>query len=158
MILIRKGTEKDIPALLKLIKELAHYEKEPDEVVVTEKQLLQDGFGSDKIFDFFVATDIGKVIGIALYYTKFSTWKGKCIYLEDIIVSKEMRGQGIGKKLFNEVIKISKAKKVKRMEWQVLEWNEPAVEFYKKYNAELDPTWLNGELNYEKLQQFNEFE
>jgi GNAT superfamily N-acetyltransferase len=131
MIFIRKGTKKDISSLLNLIKELAEYEKEPDEVVVTEDQLLEDGFGKTKIFDFYVATEIGKVVGFALYYTKYSTWKGKCIYLEDLIVTKEYRGQGIGKQLFEEVLKVAKAKKTHRFEWQVLNWNEPAINFYK---------------------------
>lgn len=157
MISIRKGTEKDVASLLKLIKELAVYEKAGDQVVVTEQQLIADGFGEEKIFDFFVATEIGKVIGIALYYTKYSTWEGKCIYLEDIIVTQSARQKGVGSKLFEAVIKVAKEKKVRRMEWQVLNWNEPAIKFYKKYHAILDDEWINGKLDFEKLQNFKSF-
>lgn len=151
--IIRKGTTGDIHELLRLIKELATYEKAPDEVIVTEEILLEDGFGPNKIFDFFVAEYQKKVIGIALYYTKYSTWKGKCIFLEDIIVTEEMRCKGIGLLLFNEVKKIAKKKNVPRLEWQVLEWNRPAINFYKKQNSYLDPEWVNCKLTQEQLQE-----
>lgn len=151
--MIRKGENTDIPSLLALIKELAHYEKAPLEVSVTIEQLIEDGFGPNKIFDFFVAELNNQVVGIALYYTKYSTWKGRCIFLEDIIVSEVHRGKGIGKLLFDEVAKIAKEQRVERLEWQVLEWNTPAIEFYKKYNATLDSEWLNGKLVYSQLQE-----
>lgn len=151
--IIRKGNIADVPSLLSLIKELAIYEKAPLEVTVTLEQLIEDGFGTNKIFDFFVAELNSQIVGIALYYTKYSTWKGRCIFLEDIIVSEVHRGKGIGKLLFDEVAKIAKEQKVERLEWQVLEWNTPAIEFYKKYNANLDPEWINGKLVYAQLQE-----
>ncbi len=141
-----------MPAVLGLIKELATYEKATNEVDVDVKTLETDGFGAEKIFDCVVAELNTEVVGFALYYTKYSTWKGKCLFLEDFIVKESFRGQGIGKLLFEAVIAVAKARKVKRMEWQVLEWNQPAINFYQKYNANLDPEWLNGKLVYEQLQ------
>ncbi len=141
-----------MPQVLGLIKELAIYEKAPQEVEVDVPTLERDGFGSDKIFDCFVADEDGTVLGFALYYTKYSTWKGKCLFLEDFLVKESRRGEGIGKLLFDEVVKVAKERQVKRMEWQVLEWNSPAINFYNKYQANLDPEWLNGKLVYEQLQ------
>ena len=143
MINIRKGTETDITSALNLVKELAVYEKAPDEVEVTPAEMLAWGFGSDKIFDFYVAIEDHVIVGLALYYFKYSTWKGKCLFLEDIIVTEAQRGKGVGKLLFNQMIVVSKETKVRRMEWQVLDWNEPAINFYKKYNATLDNEWIN---------------
>ncbi|MGB0805806.1 MAG: GNAT family N-acetyltransferase [Salibacteraceae bacterium] len=144
---IRKGTKEDLTRLRELIVELAIYEKEPNAVEVTLAEMEKDGFGDQKIFDFFVAEIDGVVEGIALYYFKYSTWKGKCVFLEDIVVNEKLRGNGIGKLLFDEVVKVAAANNVKRMEWQVLEWNHPAIHFYKtKYKANLDPEWLNGRL------------
>jgi GNAT superfamily N-acetyltransferase len=151
-IIIRKGVESDLPEVLGLVKELAAYERAPLEVEVTIEEMRNWGFGEDKIFDFFVATHEEKIVGIALYYYKYSTWKGKCLFLEDIIVTEPYRRYGLGTKLFDEVIKVAREKKVRRMEWQVLEWNEPAINFYKKYQAVLDPEWINGKLTYEQLQ------
>lgn len=153
--IIRKGIKEDVPAVLALIKELAGYEKAPDEVAVTEEELKADGFESDSIFGLFVAETSGKVVGMALYYVKYSTWKGRCIFLEDIIVNSAYRGKGIGRKLFEEVVKVSKEAGVRRLEWQVLNWNEPAIRFYKKYKAALDEEWINGKLVYEQIQNFN---
>ena len=135
---IRVGVKSDLSDILKLIKELAEYEKAPAEVEVTVAEMENWGFGKDKLFDFFVAEKNNIIVGLALYYYKYSTWKGKCLFLEDIIVTEKMRGEGIGKLLFDKVIEVAKEKKVRRMEWQVLEWNEPAIKFYKKYNATLD--------------------
>jgi len=149
---IRKGTERDLPQVLELVKELAVYEKAPLEVEVTLEEMQNWGFGSDRIFDFFVAGQAGHIVGIALYYYKYSTWKGKCLFLEDIIITESHRRYGLGTRLFNEVVKVAKEKKVRRMEWQVLEWNEPALNFYKKYDAVLDPEWINGKLTYQQLQ------
>lgn len=148
---IRVGVKSDLPNILKLIKELAEYEKAPNEVEVTIPEMEDWGFGPDKVFDFFVAEQEGVIIGLALYYYKYSTWKGKCLFLEDIIVTEKMRGHGIGKLLFDEIVKVAKQKKVRRLEWQVLDWNEPAIKFYKKYNATLDPEWLNGKLTNHQL-------
>lgn len=154
-VVIREGRPDDMAATLALITELAIYEKAPNEVVTTEQQLIADGFGPNKIFDIFVAVQEGSIVGIALYYTKYSTWKGRCLYLEDIIVTERLRGQGIGKLLFDEVALVAKERGVHRMEWQVLDWNEPAINFYKKYNAELDGEWLNGKLGLEQLQNYS---
>lgn len=151
MIHIRKGTETDIEQTLQLVKELAIYEKAPDEVEVTPTEMLVWGFGPDKIFDFFVAEENNSIVGIALYYYKYSTWKGKCLFLEDIIVTESLRGKGIGKLLFDKVIEVSKQEHVRRMEWQVLDWNEPAINFYKKYAATLDGEWINGKFTKEQL-------
>ncbi len=154
-ITVRRGVESDIHAALNLIKELAHFELAPNEVEVSETQMLRWGFGKEKLFDFFVAVKNGNIVGMALYYYKYSTWKGKCIFLEDIIVTESERRQGIGKMLFDEVLKVAKQEKVKRLEWQVLNWNVNAIEFYKKYNANLDNEWSNGRLVFEQIQDFN---
>lgn len=150
-ITIRKGEQKDIGDALALVKELAHYERCPQEVTVSVEQMSEWGFGKEKIFDFFVAEAEGRIAGIALYYFKYSTWKGKCVFLEDIIVTEPMRGNGIGKKLFEAVAEVAKEMNVKRLEWQVLEWNEPAISFYKKYNSRFDPEWINCKLTDEDL-------
>ncbi|MCW3075882.1 MAG: N-acetyltransferase [Bacteroidetes bacterium] len=151
---IRKGVEADLSQVLYLIKELAHYEKAPDEVEVTHEEMHNWGFGKDKIYEFFVLEKETKIIGMALYYYKYSTWKGKCLFLEDIIVTESERGAGYGKLLFNEVAKVAKYEKVRRMEWQVLEWNTPAISFYKKYDSVIDPEWMNCKLTFEQLQNF----
>lgn len=153
MISIRKGTESDIVQAISLIKELAIYEKAPDEVEVTPTEMLAWGFGSNKIFDFFVAEENNIIIGMALYYYKYSTWKGKCLFLEDIIVTESQRGKGIGKLLFDKIIEVSKEANVRRMEWQVLDWNTPAINFYKKYAATLDGEWINGKLTNDQLEK-----
>ena len=154
--IIRKGQESDIPGALKLVKELATYEKAPDEVEVTVEEMTAWGFGVDKQFDFFVAEDEGIIVGMALYYFKYSTWKGKCLFLEDIIVTESYRRYGLGSKLFNEVARVAKQQKVRRMEWQVLEWNVTALNFYKKYEANFDDEWVNCKLTYDQLQSFNQ--
>lgn len=153
-VIIREGRPDDMAATLALVKELAVYEKAPNEVVNTEHQLIEDGFGPNKIFDIFIAEKNNKIIGIALYYMKYSTWKGRCVFLEDIIVTEEERGTGIGKELFERVVHVAKDKGVHRMEWQVLDWNEPALNFYRKYDAVMDGEWLNGKLTFEQLQAF----
>lgn len=149
---IRKGVESDLPQVLQLIEELAIYERAAGEVEVTVEEMRNWGFGSDKVFEFFVAEQAGDIVGIALYYYKYSTWKGKCLFLEDLIVTEQFRRYGLGSKLFDEVVQVAKQQQVRRMEWQVLEWNEPAINFYKKYNAVLDPEWINGKLTFEQLQ------
>lgn len=152
--IVRKGTPADLPRLLELIVELAVYEKEPNAVEVTIDELEKDGFGENSIFDFFVAEIDGMIQGIALYYFKYSTWKGKCLFLEDIVVNEKFRGKGIGKVLFDQVVNVAAEHHCKRMEWQVLKWNTPAIEFYKnKFDAQLDAEWLNGRLVYDQLQK-----
>jgi len=150
---IRRGNKQDLPQVLNLVKELATYEKAPNEVEVTVAQMEEWGFGADKIFDFFVAESNGKIVGIALYYYKYSTWKGKCLFLEDIIVTESERKNGYGKLLFDAVVQVAKKDKVKRMEWQVLEWNEPAINFYKKTKTVFDDEWVNCKLTYEEIQK-----
>jgi GNAT superfamily N-acetyltransferase len=150
---IRKGTIEDLPQVLHLVKELAVYEKAPNEVEVTVAQMEEWGFGKDKQFDFFVAEKHEKIIGIALYYYKYSTWKGKCLFLEDIIVTENERKNGFGKQLFEAVVQVAKKEKVKRMEWQVLEWNEPAIKFYQKTPTVFDKEWVNCKLTFEELQK-----
>jgi GNAT superfamily N-acetyltransferase len=154
MINIRKGLASDLPRVLELIKELAAYEKAPLEVENTVEEMIEDGFKENPIYYLLIAEENSIILGIAIYYIKYSTWKGKCVFLEDIIVTETERGKGTGAKLFEEVIRISKEMKVRRMEWQVLDWNEPALNFYKKYNAHLDPEWVNGKLSYDQLQSF----
>jgi GNAT superfamily N-acetyltransferase len=152
--LIRKGEKRDIGSLLDLIKELAEYEKAPNEVVVNANELKEDCFGDKPVFDFYVAEYDEKIIGIALYYIKYSTWKGKCVFLEDIIVSEAYRQMGAGKKLFDAVVFVAKKLKVKRLEWQVLDWNKPAIGFYKKLNANFDDEWINCKLTQEQIESY----
>jgi len=143
---IRKGTKDDVPELLACIKQLAIFEKAGDQVEVTIEELMNDGFGPKPLYEFIVASQNHVVIGIALYYFKYSTWKGKTMFLEDLIVKDEFRRFGAGKLLFIEICKIAKKHNCRRMDWQVLDWNTPAIEFYKKFNAKLDPEWLDGRL------------
>ncbi len=151
---VRKGLKSDLSAALGLIKELALYEKAPDEVIVTIEDMGRDGFGENPVFNFFVAELDRKIVGISLYYVKYSTWKGKCIFLEDIIVTEQYRKHGIGKKLFDEVVKVSKELNVQRLEWQVLDWNEPAIRFYEKINSNLDKEWINCKLTKEQILKY----
>ncbi len=144
---VRQGEERDVPALLRLIQELAIFEKEPDAVIVTEDELLQDGFGTNPLYGLLVAELEGTVVGISLYYIRYSTWKGKCLYLEDLIVTEKHRGEGVGHKLFRATLDVAKEKKCKKLNWQVLDWNTPAIDFYKKYDAYLDGEWINGSLD-----------
>ena len=144
---IRRATIKDCPNMLGLINELAVYEKAPNEVTVTLSHFEQSGFGNNRVWWAFVAEKDNVIVGFVLYYIRYSTWKGQCLYLEDFIVTENMRGQGIGKLLFDRVVQETKDKGFSRMVWQVLDWNEPAINFYKKYKANLDPEWINGILD-----------
>jgi GNAT superfamily N-acetyltransferase len=142
-IVIRKAVRKDCARMMELIQELATYEKAPDEVTVTLNHFEESGFGANPVWWAFVAEAQGIVIGMALYYVRYSTWKGQRMYLEDILVTEDMRGQKIGSLLFDALIKEAKEKGFNGMNWQVLDWNEPAINFYKKYNANFDPEWVN---------------
>ena len=144
---IRLATRKDADDLLQLIKELALYEKAPKEVINTAEQLIKDGFEDQPLYTAFVAEYANKVIGMALTYYRYSTWKGKCLYLEDLYVKPDFRGIGAGKQLFNQCIEFGKANNCMRLNWQVLDWNTPAIEFYKRFNADLDGEWINGSLD-----------
>lgn len=139
--IIRKGTQEDMANVLELIKELAIYEKEPDAVVIKESDLIRDGFGDNPLFYTFVAEVNHKIVGVALYYYRYSTWKGKTIHLEDLIVREEMRGTGIGFELYSEIIKQGKKDNVRRIEWNVLDWNTPAIKFYEKSGARILDDW-----------------
>lgn len=138
---IRKGTPEDMFAVLTLIQELAVFEKEPEAVVVTVDDLIRDGFGEKPLFHTFVAEEKNNIIGIALYYYRFSTWKGKTIHLEDLIVNEKHRGTGAGLALYTEIIKQGKRDNVRRIEWNVLDWNEPAIQFYQKSGANVLEDW-----------------
>lgn len=147
-IIIRRAEKRDCPALLSLIRELAEYERAPLEVTVTLQHFEESGFGASPVWWGFVAENEGKVVGFALYYIRYSTWKGQCLYLEDFLVTEEYRGKGIGALLFERVIREAKEKGFRRMVWQVLEWNEPALNFYRKYKATLDGEWINGIIDF----------
>lgn len=146
--MIRIGIKEDLPRVLELIKELAEYEKAADEVNNSVNMMERDGFGDHPIFGFIVAEVDGVIQGAAIYYWRYSTWKGKRIYLEDLIVTESQRGHGLGKLLFDEVIAIGKSQGASGMMWQVLDWNEPAINFYKKYKAKIDEGWFNCSLEF----------
>jgi GNAT superfamily N-acetyltransferase len=143
---IRRAVKEDCPRLLELIQELAVYERAPNDVTVTMEHFVESGFGKNPVWWAFVAEVDGKVEGFALYYIRYSTWKGQAMYLEDIIVTESMRGNRLGKLLFDRLIEEAKDKGWTRIIWQVLEWNEPAINFYKKYNTTFDPEWVNCSL------------
>lgn len=138
---IRKGNPEDMNSVLGLIKELAIFEKEPDAVVITVDDLIRDGFGEKPLFHVFVAEVDSEIVGIALYYYRYSTWKGKTIHLEDLIVKEKMRGTGLGSALYTEIMKQGKKENVRRVEWNVLDWNTPAVNFYKNSGAKILDDW-----------------
>ena len=154
---IRKGNPEDMAAVLELIQDLANFEKEPDAVVVTVEDLIQDGFGATPLFSVFVAevdSNPTEIVGIALYYYRYSTWKGKTIHLEDLIVKEKMRGSGLGYALYSEVIKQGKKDKVRRVEWNVLDWNTPAIEFYKKSGAKVLADWRVAQMDEAAINDF----
>lgn len=143
---IRTGVKSDLPRVLELIKELAEFEKAPHEVINTVEMMEKDGFGDNSIYGFFVAENNDEIVGLSLYYWRYSTWKGKRLYLEDIIVTESQRGKGIGKLLFDRTMQYTLDSNCTGMMWQVLDWNEPAINFYKKYGSKLDPEWINCNL------------
>ena len=157
---IRKAVKEDCAKMMELIQELAVYEKAPEEVTVDFNHFIESGFGPNPVWQAFVATsplpttqngdgdEKREVIGFALYYIRYSTWKGQRLYLEDLLVTDKLRGKGIGKLLFDQLIAECKEKKYSGLVWQVLDWNEPAINFYKKYNAAIDSGWLNCSLSF----------
>ena len=149
---IRKAIINDLPEVLALVKELAIYEKAAHEVKITIGELEKDGFGEHPLFWIILAEVDTKIVGMSFYYIRYSTWTGRNLYLEDIIVKEAYRGNSIGKLLFEETINEAKKLNVRQMMWQVLDWNEPALNFYKKFNAELDPEWVNGKLRLNKCE------
>ena len=153
---IRAGEKKDLPRTLELIRELAEFERAPQGVINTVERMEEDGFGPHPVYGFFVAEDEEGISGISLYYYRYSTWKGKRLYLEDIVVTERKRGAGIGRQLFERTMKKALEEKCSGMTWQVLGWNEPAILFYKKYGAALDPEWTNGSLEEHQLKRLVE--
>jgi|SRR6476661_1663230 len=149
--ILRRGTEADLPQVLGLIKELAEFERAPEAVTNTLEAMQHDGFGPAPIFSFFVLEQGSTIIGLALYYTAYSTWKGRMMYLEDLVVTESARRGGYGKLLFDAVVAEARATGAKRMKWQVLDWNEPAIGFYKKLGANIENEWLNGNLDDQQL-------
>lgn len=139
--MIRDATIEDMPGVLALIEELAIYEKEPDAVEITVEDLKRDGFGEKPAFHCFIAEIAGNIAGIALVYPRYSTWKGVALHLEDLVVSQKYRGKGLGKALLSEVIKYGHALGVKRVNWEVLDWNEPAIKFYELNGASVLRAW-----------------
>lgn len=150
-ITIRTGIKADLPRVLELIQELAEYEKAADQVINTVAMLEKDGFGPQPIYGFFVAESNGKIVGLSLYYWRYSTWKGKRLWLEDIIVTQSERGRGIGKLLFDRTMQHTIDEQCSGMMWQVLDWNEPAINFYKKYGAKISGEWYNCVLEVDQI-------
>lgn len=149
-ILIRRAERKDCACMMELIKELALFEKAPNEVTVTLQHFEDSGFGEKPVWRAFVAEDSNtkQLVALALYYIRYSTWKGQRLYLEDLIVTKKERGKGIGKRLFETLIAEAKAEKFAGIVWQALDWNEPALRFYKKYGAKFDKGWVNCSIDF----------
>lgn len=153
---IRKGNPEDMQSVLELIQELADFEKEPDAVLVTVDDLIRDGFGPVPLFYVFVAEVESEIVGIALYYYRYSTWKGKTIHLEDLVVKDKMRGMGLGYALYSEIMKQGKKDKVRRIEWNVLDWNTPAIEFYEKSGAKVLKEWRVAQMDEVGINHFVE--
>lgn len=148
---IREGRKEDLPPVLELIRELATYERAAHEVTNTVERLEEDGFGPHPVFGFFVAEAGGRIIGLSLYYWRYSTWKGKRLFLEDIIVTEQERGKGVGQQLFNRTMAKALEERCTGMMWQVLDWNTPAINFYKKYGAKFDSEWVNCHLEADQI-------
>ncbi|HEY1047732.1 MAG TPA: GNAT family N-acetyltransferase [Bacteroidia bacterium] len=144
MIQIRPANIEDVTSIHELILELAVFEKAPNEVITSPESLAIDGFGPKPLFICFVAEYDSKIVGMSLCYIRFSTWKGSVLYLEDLIVTESYRGKGIGKALFQYTLNYSKSNGFQRLSWQVLEWNQPAIDFYKTFGANLDAEWTNA--------------
>lgn len=147
-IILRPAKKEDCARIMELVRELALYEKAPEQVTVSLEHFIESGFGKNPVWWAFVAEEDNIILGFALYYIRYSTWKGQRMYLEDILVTEEARGKGIGGLLMDRLIEEAKEKGFSGMMWQVLEWNEPAINFYKKYNANLDPEWINCGLSF----------
>jgi GNAT superfamily N-acetyltransferase len=148
---IREGRREDLPRVLELVKELAAYERALDQVKTTVAQMDRDGFGPSPVFGFFVAEYGNDIQGIALYYWRYSTWTGKRLYLEDIVVTESARGKGLGKLLFDRTMKHALDQDCAGMMWQVLDWNEPAIKFYQKYGTKMAQDWINCTLEREQI-------
>lgn len=154
-VIIRLAARADCSRLLELIHELAVYEKAPDEVTVSLEEFEDAGFGANPVWKAYVAEVDGVIQGFGLYYIRYSTWKGCRLYLEDLLITEHMRGKGLGKLIFDRLIEEAVEKNFNGMNWQVLDWNEPAINFYKKYNSFLDDGWLNVSLSKEQIRNFS---
>jgi GNAT superfamily N-acetyltransferase len=148
---LRVAVKEDCPRLMELVKELALFEKAPDEVTVNLQEFEEAGFGAQPVWKAFVAEADGVIIGFGMYYIRYSTWKGRRLYLEDLIVTEEWRGKGVGKILFERLIAETRELGFSGMVWQVLDWNEPAIKFYSKYDAAIEAGWLNAALSKEQI-------
>lgn len=151
---IRKAKPEDMKQVLERIRELAVFEKEPDAVVITEEDLIRDGFSEHPLFYCFVAEEANELLGIALYYYRYSTWKGKTIHLEDLIVKEDQRGKGIGFELYKAIIQKGKEEGVRRIEWAVLDWNTPAIAFYEKTGAKVFSDWRVAQMDENGIANF----
>ncbi|WP_074405507.1 MULTISPECIES: GNAT family N-acetyltransferase [Aquimarina] len=151
---IRDAREEDMTQVLGLIQELAIFEKEPDAVEITVEELIREGFGDHPLFHCFVAEVKDEIVGIALVYYRFSTWQGRSVHLEDLIVKESMRGTGLGSALYKEVLKYAKSKGVRRVEWVVLDWNTPAIDFYEKSGAKLLKDWYLVQMDQDGVNKF----
>lgn len=156
-LIIREGRKEDLPQVLELVKELALFERGLDQVTNTVAMMEVDGFGPNPVYGMFVAEKGNRIVGISIYYYRYSTWKGKRLYLEDIIVTESERGSGIGKKLFERTMKKTLEDNCTGMTWQVLDWNTPAIDFYKRFNASLDNAWVNCNLEAEAIRKLGKF-
>lgn len=154
--IIREGKKEDMKSVLQLIKELAVFENEPNAVEISAEDLERDGFSEHPLFKTFVAESNNEIIGLALYYYRYSTWKGKTIHLEDLVVKENKRGTGAGFALYSEIIKQGKKDKVKRIEWNVLDWNTNAVRFYEKSGAKILDDWRVVQMNEKGIDKFLE--
>jgi len=152
--IIRRGEQQDMPSVLKLVTELAVFEKEPEAVKINVDDLIDNGFKDNPAFHTFVAEVEGVIVGIALFYNRFSTWDGSSLHLEDLIVTEKYRGKGIGKALYDKVLEFSLQKGIKRVEWVVLDWNTPAIEFYKSTGATMFEEWNICQISDEKIAQY----
>ncbi|MBK9275565.1 MAG: GNAT family N-acetyltransferase [Flavobacteriales bacterium] len=155
-IVIRRAERRDVPQMLALVKELATFEKEPDAVTVTEAEMLDAGFGAEPVWFGWVAELEGVIIGMAVCYTRYSTWRGRCLYLEDIVVTEAARGRRVGEKLFKACAAFALDQGHHHMLWQVLDWNTEAMRFYTRLGATFDPKWVNGRMTREEMERLVE--
>lgn len=151
---LRIAKRGDCPRLMELVNELALFERAPDEVTVTLEEFEAAGFGANPVWKAYVAEWEGFIVGFAIYYVRYSTWKGCRLYLEDLIVTESWRGKGVGKLLFDKMIQEAEEIGFNGMTWQVLDWNEPAIKFYNKYEAAIEDGWLNGSLSKEQIKNY----
>lgn len=154
--ILRKAEASDVPGMFRLVKELALFERAPEEVVNTEEVFLRDGFGDNSVYRAFVAveTEGREIVGMALYYTAYSTWKGKLLFLDDLVVTERCRRFGLGRKLINAFLKASREEGVNQVRWQVLDWNTPAIEFYNSLGVTMDKEWITVKMNKEQIANY----